>query len=317
MIERMREDDLDAVREVDSLAFWAWARQEWGEETLRFRRTRDNVRINLAKDPEGCFVAKEDGQVVGFVFSRTWGGVGWFGTFAVLPDYQGRRIGKELIAASVEYLRRDPERVVGLETMPQSPYNLGLYTRLGFEARFPTLVLSKSLGEGVPLNAELARWSAADAMTRARWLDELRGATGRIYPRLDYAKEIVSIAEDRQGEALVWTWGGEAAGVSVVRLVSSVEEPQDAAASVLVLAIDPRHTGEESLWTLTQGSEALAAAHGLEEVVLAVNARHTWALRQLLELGYRVERMAVQLVLRGTDEGPAYDNFVDLARWAG
>jgi len=26
---------------------------------------------------------------IGFIFSRTWGGVGWFGTFAVLPEYQG------------------------------------------------------------------------------------------------------------------------------------------------------------------------------------------------------------------------------------
>jgi ribosomal protein S18 acetylase RimI-like enzyme len=96
-----------------------------------------NVLTLRENDPEGCFVAEEEGRVVGLVFSRTWGGVGWFGTFAVLLKYQGRGIGKRLIAASLDYLRQDPGRVrvIGLETMPESPYSPGLYLRRGLQAR--------------------------------------------------------------------------------------------------------------------------------------------------------------------------------------
>ncbi len=50
---------------------------------------------------------------------------------------------------------------------------------------------------------------------------------------------------------------------------------------------------------------------------MAVNARHTWALERLLQSGWRIERMAVHMVLKGTDDGPSTDGYVDLSRWAG
>lgn len=48
-----------------------------------------------------------------------------------------------------------------------------------------------------------------------------------------------------------------------------------------------------------------------------MNARHTWALAQLLQWDYRVMRAMVRLVLAGTDRGPAADPHVNLVRWAG
>ncbi|RLC60774.1 MAG: hypothetical protein DRI80_10250, partial [Chloroflexota bacterium] len=187
-IRLMREEDADAVRRVDAAAFGAWWRQLMGEAAELPQRTRRNVLALLEKDPEGCFVAEDDGRVVGLIFSRTWGGVGWFGTFAVLPECQGRGIGKRLIAASLEYLRWDTDRVIGLETMPESPYNLGLYLRQGFQARFPTFLLSKDLEPSAGGDVGIPCWSRADEGTRERWLAELREATGQIHPRLDYTK---------------------------------------------------------------------------------------------------------------------------------
>ena len=58
-------------------------------------------------------------------------------------------------------------------------------------------------------------------------------------------------------------------------------------------------------------------AHGLEEIVAPVNAQHTWALEQLLQWDYRVERAMQRMVLAGTDSGPAVDQYVNLVRWAG
>jgi predicted N-acetyltransferase YhbS len=86
-IRTMHEDDLGRVIEVEAAAFGAWYRQTYGGESGIPGRTRTNVRSCLVKDPAGCFVAKEDGRVVGFILSRTWGSVGWFGTFSVLPEW--------------------------------------------------------------------------------------------------------------------------------------------------------------------------------------------------------------------------------------
>ncbi len=317
IIRLMREEDTDAVRQVDALAFGAWWRQLGGEPTELPQRTRTNVLALREKDPEGCFVAEEDDRVVGLIFSRTWGGVGWFGTFAVLPKYQGRGVGKRLIGASLEYLRRDKDRMIGLETMPESPYNLGLYLRRGFQVRLSTLLLGKTLESSAGGDVDLPRWSSAGAGTRKRWLDDLRKATGRIYPRLDYAKEITSTAQHGLGETLMLTDGGRAVGISTVWLVSSREGWGEELAGIQILALHPAHTNEETFRVLLDATEALARAHGKQKLTLPVNGRHAWALERLLEWGYRVERAMVRLVLEGTDVGPSADGCVNLSRWAG
>lgn len=302
---------------MEAAAFGSWWQQLTGKTAERPQRTRISILTCQEKDPEGCFVAEEEGRVVGLIFSRTWGGVGWFGTFAVLPECQGRGVGKQLIAASLDYLRQEPNRVIGLETMPESPYNLGLYLRQGFQACFPTLLLSRTLEQPAGGNVDLPRWSSAGAGTRERWLADLREATGRIYPALDYTKEITSTAQHGLGETLVLIDGGRDVGMSTVWLVSSREGRGKELASVHVLALHPDYTDDETFRALLNGSEALARAHGRQKLMVSVNGRHAWALEQLLGWGYRVERAMVRLGLKGTDEGPSVDGYVNLSRWAG
>ncbi len=319
IIREMHEQDADAVRTVEAIGFGAWWKQSKGESAELPKRTRTMVRANREKDPGGCFVAEEDGRVVGFIFSRTWGGVGWFGTFSVLPEYQGHGIGKELIAASVDYLRcaPQPNRVIGLETMPDSPYNLGLYLRLGFQARFLTFLLSKTLERSATDEVTLPRWSAVDDGTQKRWQADLRQATGQIQPGLDYSKEILSTARHNQGETLVLTDSATAIGSSIVWLESVREGADDASATVQVLTVHPAHTNFETFHALIRASEALACGAGKQRLAVPVNASHTWTLDQLLRWGYRIERALVRMVLQGTDEGPSLNGHVNWSRWAG
>jgi len=319
IVREMHEQDTDAVRAVEANAFGAGWKQLKGESVELPRRTQTIVRANREKDPGGCFVAEEEGHVVGFIFSRTWGSVGWFGTFCVLPEYQGRGIGKQLIAASVDYMRRAPQpgRVIGLETMPDSPYNLGLYLRLGFQARFLTFLLSKTLERAVAGDVDLPHWSAADAETQECWLAHLRKATGQIQPGLDYSKEIISTARHNLGETLVLADGATVLGSSTVWLESVREGTDDESATVQVLTLHPAHTNSGTFHALIGASEALARARGKQKLALPVNACHTWALEQLLRCGYRIERALVRMVLQGTDEGPSVNGNVNCSRWAG
>jgi ribosomal protein S18 acetylase RimI-like enzyme len=316
-IRLMRKEDADAVRQVDSIAFGAWVRQVSGESDPTYKRTRPNVLACWERDPEGCFVVKEESQVVGFIFSRTWGGVGWFGTFAVLPEYQGQGIGQRLIAASLGYLRQKPGRLIGLETMPESAYNLGLYLKLGFRVTFPSLSLVKALDRAAVGGAGLPRWSAAGTALRERWLNDLREAAGQILPGLDYAKEVLWTAEHGGGETLVLLDGERAIGLSVVRLASDWEGLGQERASVQVLALQPEHTNEGTFAALLDASESLASADGKNTLAVAVNTRHAWAVEQLLGRGYRVARVMVRMVLKGTGEEAPGAGCVDLSRWAG
>jgi GNAT superfamily N-acetyltransferase len=315
----MGEDDLGRVVEIEAAAFGAWYRQTYGGQEEAPRRTRTNVTSCLVKDPAGCFVATEDGQVVGFIFSRTWGSVGWFGTFSVLPAWQGQGIGKQLLAASLDYLRRRPDRVIGLSTMPESPYNLGLYLKQGFQMRHPTLFLQKSLAGSPESPIGLPCWSQACAATREQWLASLLETSGRIHPGLDYRKEIVVTAQYEQGETVILTEGDRAVGMAVVWLASSRQGQAATYGNTQVLALDPAYTDIDRFQALLAGAESLVRAHGLEEISVAVNTRQAWALEQLLRRGYRVVRAMQRMVLAGTeaDGGPAVDHCVNLVRWAG
>jgi len=316
-IRMMQQSDLDDVRDVDSEAFFAWAKGTYGDPVTRFRRTRDNVRACLWRDPQGCFVATDDGRVVGFILSRTWGGVGWFGTFGVLPDQQRRGIGKRLIAASLDYLRQEPQRVIGLETMAESASNLQLYLQLGFQLAWPTLVLRRQLAGAEMPSGEVRRWSAADSSTRARWLSELRAATGRIWPGLDYAKEIEILQAFDHGDTVVLCNKGAAVGLCALRLASGVEGGDKGEAKVEALALDPQHTNAQTLSTLLRATEALASQAGKTKLRLPVYGQHSWAVQQLLEQGYRVQRLAVRMLWQDTDPGLSLERTVDCSRWAG
>ncbi len=317
ILRPMLPTDADAVRRIDVAAFGAYAREVHGEPAALPLRTLANVHACLEMDPEGALVAVAEDRVVGFVFSRTWGGVGWFGPFAVLPGYQGRGIGQRLMAASLSYLRQDSARLIGLETMSDSPYNLELYLKHAFRVIQPSFYLSFRLDRSDTPETELARWSEAGAGAQVRWLDDLRAAAGRIYPGLDYAKEITSLARHDLGETLVLLDGSRAVGFSAVGLTASREGWGGELARVLALALDPVHTSPVTLGELLQGSEALGRAHGKAELVLAANGRHDWALECLLKRGYRVARSMVRMVLRQTAGDLPCDRCVDLSRWAG
>jgi len=316
-IRKMLRRDADAVRAIEASAFGAWHREAKGKEKALPRRTRANILALLERDPEGCFVTESDGRVIGFIFSRTWGSVGWFGTFAVLPDYQGTGLGKRLVTASADYLKQRPDRVIGLETMPESAYNLGFYLRQGFEGRFLSLQLVKALEAAGAQREDVLRWSRLEAAERDVALAQLRGITDRIRPGLDYSKEVLATQRNGSGDTLFLMADGRMVGACVVLLVGKREGEDADEATAHVSVLDPGETSVETLGALLSAAESLAADDGKRSMMVPVNTRHVRAVRWLLQLSYRVKRARVCMVLAGTDAGPETDGLVDLSLWAG
>lgn len=315
-IRQMRNEDLDPIRLVEVEAFSAWWNKLTEGSAALPQRTHTNILACRHKDPEGCFVAQVENYLVGFIFSRTWGKVGWFGTFAVLPKFQGCGIGKGLIHASLGYLRESGVSVIGLETMPESPFNLGLYLKMGFRPGLLTFQLTKSLGNPHP-EVELPCWSSVNPKRQAHWITGLRMVSEQIPPGFDFTKEIIHTAQYNQGETLVLTDDDRAFGMSTIWLQTQRLGGGDERASVQVLTLHPSHTNVDTFHTLILASEALAQTHGKQMLTIPVNARHAWALQRLLEWGYRVERAMVRMTLESMDEEPPTDDLVNCSRWAG
>ena len=113
LIRPAREADLEAMGaitaasyfEVDARTF----QRSWPDPQPRpparnghwIKRTRHA----LATDPEGCWVAEVDGEVVGGAISRVRELMWILASFAVKPEFQGQGIGTQLLAAAMHHGR--------------------------------------------------------------------------------------------------------------------------------------------------------------------------------------------------------------------
>ena len=87
-------------------------------------------------EPEGCFVAEQNGEPVGIVTTTTYGKLAWIGSLIVLKHYHGRGIGSELTRNAIRYLRTKGVETVRLDAVPKA---IPLYKRLGFKEEYDSL----------------------------------------------------------------------------------------------------------------------------------------------------------------------------------
>src|SRR5262245_2336880 len=59
--------------------------------------------FSLKDDPDGLWVAQDSDEMVGYVFSWVCGDLWFLAELFVAPDYQGKGLGNELMARSLEH----------------------------------------------------------------------------------------------------------------------------------------------------------------------------------------------------------------------
>lgn len=281
-IRRMRPEDAHKIIQLDVASFKIYypAKQP---------RSEQNILSCLALNPAGCFVAM-DTDLVGFVFSRKWERLGWIGTFGVHPKYHSKGIGRELLSKAYEQLNQNCD-IIGLETMPEAPYNVGMYLKMGFNLIAPTLLLAKTELGSTRKASLLSATSPRHISTISRKL--LRG--------IDYGIE----AEN----ALQYKWGTPLAGKGGFCILSAHNSTKDR--FILVNALGCPQ-GKEFISHL-QSIENYALEQDATRIVLPINAIHQSAIQTLLKTGYKVKKCSVRMLKKGN-----YGDFraVDMSRWA-
>jgi GNAT superfamily N-acetyltransferase len=79
-----------------------------------------------------AWVAELDGSVVGYAIAGVVDGDGHIDQVSVLPEVQGRGIGRSLVQAVLDWSRREGHHAVTLTTFMDVPWNGPWYERLGF-----------------------------------------------------------------------------------------------------------------------------------------------------------------------------------------
>ena len=96
---------------------------------------RRAVDSDLNHNPQSALVAELRGTIIGFVCNRLYRmrSIGHVANLAVARKYQGRGVGKALMAASLAHFRRRGMRYVRIETLEQNTRASAFYPALGFK----------------------------------------------------------------------------------------------------------------------------------------------------------------------------------------
>jgi len=134
--------------------------------------SRDQFKLYLEHDPDGCFVATVDDQPVGMVTTTCFGPSGWIGNLIVEPDFRSRGIGRALMEHGLDRLRERGTTTVRLEG---DPPGIPLYRKLGFVDEFESCRLKLSNSKEVPMLDD----STAEPITKGD-LDEVAALDAEI-----------------------------------------------------------------------------------------------------------------------------------------
>ena len=133
--------DLEALRSLTEEAFQGVSIDQNIEEQFgtiaghdwRWRKAR-HIDADVAANPEGVFVAEENGKVLGYITTRVdrEAGIGQIPNLAVAATARNRGLGRQLIEFALAYFRSLGLTHAKIETLEQNPIGRHLYPACGF-----------------------------------------------------------------------------------------------------------------------------------------------------------------------------------------
>ncbi len=313
----MRAEDIPDVKKVDLVSFGALVENRYPDIKIITARTDDNILSFMRAEPEGCMVAEDDfAGVIGSSFSHVWGRVGWVGPISVLPTYQGRGVGKELVKSSLSHLDSRGCADIGLETMPENQVNMGMYLRIGLRPAGMVLVMGVPLGDPPAEDAHARDDYLIERFSEVRgkedMLSMMRRLSDSLHPGLDYSPEVLAIHEHRAGDTLVAVRGNKLVGFSVVQTLPRREGMQSA--TVRAMAVHPSE-GDVPVEPLLSASELLAREDRSAELDVPVPAVCSRAVDVMLSRGYQLVQTYERMMWLGSPG--VSERLYNLCSWSG
>lgn len=174
----MTRDDVPSVEEVTAAAFYeldvATRPADWPtperRSPARVDPWRARMRHLIETDGGGCWVAEDDGAVVGAAAALRRGDLWGLSTFAVLPGRQARGLGRELLEAALSY---GSQQSPGMICSSHDPRAVRRYRLAGFDLHPTMLMWGTVARSAIPAFGDVRRGSADDIGL----LDEVDRAT--------------------------------------------------------------------------------------------------------------------------------------------
>ena len=97
--------------------------------------SREGIARYLARNPGTCFVAEEEGKILGVIMAGHDGRRGFIYHAAVSPQQRGAGIGRLLAERALEALRAEGISKAALVAFTRNEAGSAFWEKLGFEAR--------------------------------------------------------------------------------------------------------------------------------------------------------------------------------------
>lgn len=205
----------------------------------------DRMRYFLHLDPEGCWVAVEGEDIVGFAISQNRDRLWYLATYGVLPDRQGQGIGRRLMDAALSHA----DGRAGIFSSTVHPAATRRYRLAGFTLLPQMRMVGTVERSTLPAVTGLDEGSADDFEWMGRLDERLRGAShGPDHQYLlDENRMVVSRADGRHGYVYI-----------------------DERGQPLLLAAEDQEVARNLLW------ESLASSEG-DTLVNCITTANEWA----------------------------------------
>lgn len=109
--------------------------------------SREGFAKYLIRNPSTCFVAEENGEIVGTIMSGHDGRRGFIYHAAVNTEYQGRGIGKKLVNSALTALEMEGIHKVALVALEKNIYGNIFWEKVGFTIRNDLVYRNKNIHE--------------------------------------------------------------------------------------------------------------------------------------------------------------------------
>lgn len=143
-IEKMKIDDYDEIYSV-----WT-ACSGMGLNSVD--DTKEGIAKLLERNPETCFVAKENNKVIGAIMVGNDGRRGYIYHTAVHPRYQKQGVGTALVETAVESLKSLGITKVNLVVFARNKSGNAFWEKIGFTTREDLVYRNKTIKEFIRLD---------------------------------------------------------------------------------------------------------------------------------------------------------------------
>ena len=127
MIRKMTIDDYD-----DVYALWLSCK---GMGLNNLDDSREGIGKYLKRNPDTCFVAQEEGKIIGVILTGNDGRRGYVCHTAVHPGHRRKGIGRQLVETAMDALKKEGMNKVALVVFKRNDEGNAFWEKMGFTER--------------------------------------------------------------------------------------------------------------------------------------------------------------------------------------